>query len=232
MGKRKFKMPNALVILFILLVFMAALTYFVPAGEYTRVEGPNGRQMVDPTSFKFIESKPTNLLSFLSSIPKGFVESASVIAFTLIIAGAFEVIQRTGLLRIMVKKLSAKFSTNSEALIPVLMLVFGFIAAFVGTAELSMVYVPIILPLIISLGFNNMVAAAVPLVATVVGFTAAFTNPFTVGISHQITGLPMFSGMWLRAIVFVVYMIISCIYVTRYAKSIKTDSKTSIQKCS
>lgn len=229
MKQKKLKMPNALVILFILLIFMAALTYFIPAGQYTRIEGPNGRQMVDPTSFTFIDSKPTSLLGFLSSIPKGFVESASVIAFTLIIAGAFEVIQRTGLLRIMVKKLSTKFSKKSEALIPVLMMVFGFIAAFVGTAELSMVYVPIILPLIISLGFNNIVAVAVPLVATVVGFTAAFTNPFTVGISHQITGLPMFSGMWLRVIVFVIFMIISCIYVIRYAKSIKVDSHTSLQ---
>lgn len=65
MTEKKFKMPNALVILFILLVIMAALTYVIPASEYTRVEGPSGRMMVDPNSFEFIESNSTSLLELV-----------------------------------------------------------------------------------------------------------------------------------------------------------------------
>lgn len=132
-NRKKFKMPGAVVVLVILLVIISLLTYVVSAGQYDRVVGSGGREMVDPNSFHNIESTPTTLLQFLTSIPRGFVESAAVIAFTLIIAGAFEVIKRAGLLNVMVSKLSSKFSKNGTAIIPVLMVVFSLIAAFVGT---------------------------------------------------------------------------------------------------
>lgn len=108
------------------------------------------------------------------------------------------------------------------------MVVFSLIAAFAVTPELSMIYVPIILPLLLSLGFNPMTAVAIPLVGTVIGFTAAFTNPFTVGIAHQISGLPMFSGMWYRVIVYIILVPIASWYIMRYAKSIQKDPKISM----
>ena len=229
-NRKKFKMPGAVVVLVILLVIMSLLTYVIPAGEYDRVEVSEGREMVDPNSFHNIESSPTTLLQFLTSIPRGFVESAAVIAFTLIIAGAFEVIKNAGLLNVMVSKLSSKFSKNGIVIIPVLMVVFSLIAAFVGTPELSMIYVPIILPLLVSLGFDAMTSVAIPLVGTVIGFTAAFTNPFTVGIAHQISGLPMFSGMWYRIIVYIILVPIGSWYIMRYAKSIQKDPEISMKE--
>src|SRR5699024_8299936 len=123
-----------------------------------------------------------------------------------------------------------KFSNNGVILIPVLMVVFSLIAAFVGTPELSMIYVPIILPLLLSLGFDEMTAVAIPLVATALGFTAAFTNPFTVGIAHEISGLPMFSGMWYRVIVYIVVVPVASIYIMRYAKSQQKDPAIRIEE--
>ena len=227
-NKKKIKMPGAVVILFFLLVIMSLLSYIIPAGEFERVETESGRMMVVADSFKFVEKNPISLLDFFASIPQGFVNSSNVIVFNFIIAGAFSVLEKIGLINTMVEVLSNKYSNNGNTLIAILMVVFGLIAAFVGTPELCMVYVPIILPLIVSLGYNPMIAVAVPLVGTIVGFTAAFTNPFTVGISHQITGLPMFSGMWLRIIMFVVYIIVGCLYVINYAKKIKVEPELAI----
>ncbi|WP_073998150.1 YfcC family protein [Anaerococcus urinomassiliensis] len=226
--KKKIKMPGAVVILFILLIAMSLLSYIIPAGQFERVEAESGRMMVVADSFKFVENNPISLLDFFASIPQGFVNSSNVIVFNFIIAGAFSVLEKIGLINTMVEVLSNKYSNNGNTLIAILMVVFGLIAAFVGTPELCMVYVPIILPLIVSLGYNPMIAVAVPLVGTIVGFTAAFTNPFTVGISHQITGLPMFSGMWLRIIMFVVYIIAGCLYVINYAKKIKVEPELAI----
>lgn len=226
--KKKFKMPGAVVILFILLVIMTLLSYIIPAGQFERVESESGRMIVVADSFKFVDKNPISLLDFFASIPQGFVNSGNVIVFNFIIAGAFSVLEKIGLINTMVEVLSKKYSKNGNTLIAILMVVFGLIAAFVGTPELCMVYVPIILPLVVSLGYNPMVAVAVPLVGTIVGFTSAFTNPFTVGISHQITGLPMFSGMWLRIIMFVVYIIVGCLYVINYAKKIKVEPEIAI----
>ena len=227
-ANKKIKMPGAVVILFILLVAMSLLSYIIPAGQFERVEAESGRMMVVADSFKFVDRNPISLLDFFASIPQGFVNSANVIVFNFIIAGSFSVLEKIGLINTMVEVLSKKYAKNANTLIAILMVVFGLIAAFVGTPELCMVYVPIILPLIVSLGYNPMVAVAVPLVGTIVGFTSAFTNPFTVGISHQITGLPMFSGMWLRIIMFVVYIIVGCLYVINYAKKIKVEPEIAI----
>lgn len=48
------------------------------------------------------------------------------------------------------------------------MVVFSLIAAFVGTPELSMIYVPIILPLLLSLGFDAMTSVAIPITMIII----------------------------------------------------------------
>jgi len=58
--------------------------------------------------------------------------------------------------------------------------------AFIGMPELCMVYVPVILPLMLALGFDSMTAAATALIGSAAGFTAALTNP-----SH----IPHIAGM-------------------------------------
>lgn len=42
-------------ILFMFIVVMSILTYIIPAGEYNRIEGPDGRMIVDSTTYQKIE---------------------------------------------------------------------------------------------------------------------------------------------------------------------------------
>lgn len=226
--KKGFKMPHVFVILFTLIAIMALLTHVIPAGEYVRVPGPNNRMMVDPNQFNYVESNPSTLLDFLTAIPHGIIAAANVIAFTLILPGAFQVIQNTGLLVTVISKLAKRFSKNGILIVPVLMIATSLLAAFVGTAELSMVYISIIMPLALMMGFDTMLAAAIPLIATNIGFIGAFTNPFTVGIAHQIAGLPEFSGMWFRVLLWIVFITFGIIYTMRYAKKIQLNPELSL----
>ncbi|MGX7091964.1 YfcC family protein [Hutsoniella sourekii] len=224
MEKKKRRMPNSLVVLFILLIVVAILTYIIPAGQFARMVLDSGQEVADPQNFKFVERQPTGFFDFWNAIPKGFVKGSAVIAFTLIIAGTVEVIKKTGLIDGMVARLSNRLAGNGIWVIPILMFFFALIAAFIGTPELSLVYLPIIMPLVLSLGFNAMTAVGIVLVSTTcIGFSSGFTNPFTVGISHQITGLPMFSGMGYRVLVFAVFYVISVVYLMRYAKKHQRD---------
>ncbi|MUV38281.1 uncharacterized protein JNUCC1_02119 [Lentibacillus sp. JNUCC-1] len=68
--KRSFKMPHIYVILFILIVLSAIATYIVPAGEYERVPGPEGRTTIDPTSYTSVEQTPVGITDFLTVIPR------------------------------------------------------------------------------------------------------------------------------------------------------------------
>jgi len=52
------------------------------------------------------------------------------------------------------------------------------------------------------------------------GFAAGVCNPFTVGVAQSLAGLPMFSGMWLRAVSFVVIYALLLAFLLRHAKKI------------
>src|SRR5699024_6864629 len=77
-------------------------------------------------------------------------------------------------------------------------------------------------------GFDSMVGVAMVLVGVYAGFTAAFLNPFTVGVAQGIAELPLFSGMGFRMIVWVVFLLITVVYVMIYARKVKKNPELSI----
>jgi len=93
--------------------------------------------------------------------------------------------------------------------------------------ELTMVYVPIILPLMLALGFDSMTAVATALCGSAIGFTSALANPFTTIVGQKIAGLPLMSGWGFRLIALVVIGVVGIAYVMRYAAKVKKDPTSS-----
>lgn len=225
--RKKFELPHIYAILFLFSTLAAISTYFIPAGQYTRVPGPDGRTTIDPNSYTLIEQTPVGIGDFLTVIPRGLISAGEVVFFTFIIGGMFVVLRRTGIIEIAVEKLARKFSKNNIILIPTLTVVFAVIATLIGTPELSLVYIPVILPLMIALGFDSIVAAAIALVGTVVGFTAGVLNPINTGLAQKISGIPVFSGAGYRTIIFMISVSVGVFFIMRYARKIKNDPTQS-----
>ncbi|MBS7660835.1 YfcC family protein [Pseudomonas lalucatii] len=223
-------MPHIYVILFVFSAIAAVLTYIVPAGVYDRVPGPNGRTTIDPDSFRVVESTPVGLVDFMLAVPKGLIDAGVVVFFTLIIGGMFMVLRRTGIIEVGVDKLTRRFAHNSILVIPVLMVTFAVIATLIGTQELALVYVPVILPLMIALRFDSVTAAAVALCATTAGFTAGVLNPINTGLGQQLADLPVFSGMTLRILAFVAILGVGIVYVMRYALKVRGNPEFSLMR--
>ena len=194
MKEKKVKVPHIFIILLSIMAIMAVLSYLIPAGEFVRVDGPDGRMVIDPDSYKVVESNPTTIMDLFKAIPEGFVEAGWVIALTFCVGGGFVVVKKTMAINAAISWLSKKFSKKGIIVIPILMITFAIIDCFIGMCELTMVYVPIILPLMFALGFDSMTAAATALVGSAIGFSAAIANPFTTGIGQKIAGLPLYSG--------------------------------------
>ncbi|WP_213638196.1 YfcC family protein [Pseudomonas lalucatii] len=228
--KKPFEMPHIYVILFVFSAIAAVLTYIVPAGVYDRVPGPNGRTTIDPDSFRVVESTPVGLVDFMLAVPKGLIDAGVVVFFTLIIGGMFMVLRRTGIIEVGVDKLTRRFAHNSILVIPVLMVTFAVIATLIGTQELALVYVPVILPLMIALRFDSVTAAAVALCATTAGFTAGVLNPINTGLGQQLADLPVFSGMTLRILAFVAILGVGIVYVMRYALKVRGNPEFSLMR--
>ncbi|WP_241959929.1 YfcC family protein [Staphylococcus gallinarum] len=224
---KKFNMPHIYVILFIFGVIATISTYFIPSGQFKRIKGPEGREMVDADSFHFISSKPVGIVDFISIIPKGLIEAGEIVFFTLIIGGMFMVLRKTGIIEIAVDKLARRFINQSVLIIPVLTTVFAIVATLIGTAELSLVYIPVIIPLIIALGYDSITATAIVLCGTVVGFTVGVLNPINTGLAQKLSGIPVFSGIGLRIILFIVVLAVTIMFIMRYAQKIKNKPTLS-----
>ncbi|WP_436960742.1 YfcC family protein [Staphylococcus xylosus] len=226
-SKKKFKMPHIYVILFVFGVIATIATYIVPSGEFKRIKGPEGREMVDADSFHYITSAPVGIVDFISIIPRGLIEAGEIVFFTLIIGGMFMVLRRTGIIEIAVDNLARRFIYKSIFIIPVLTAVFAIVATLIGTAELSLVYIPVIIPLIIALGYDSITATAIALCGTVVGFTVGVLNPINTGLAQKLSGIPVFSGISLRIILFIVVLAVTIVFIMRYAKKVQKQPTLS-----
>lgn len=222
------RMPDIYVILFVFTAIAALLTHVIPAGLYDRVTLPNGRIAIDPETFRHVAPSPVGFEAFMMAIPRGLMDASQVVFFTLIIGGMFMVIRQTGIIDVAVDRLTRRFAGRSVLMIPVLMVTFAVIATLIGTQELALVYVPVILPLMIALRFDSVTAVAIALLATTAGFTAGVLNPINTGLGQTIAQLPLYSGMGLRALLLVCLLAAAVAYVMRYAALVRRDPSRSL----
>lgn len=113
-------------------------------------------------------------------------------------------------------------------LIPIFMFLFSLTGAFLGFAEENIVFIPVAISLARALGYDAIVGMSLVTLGGAVGFNSAMMNPFTVGIAQGIAELPLFSGIGLRFIVWIVLLAVSIYYVMRYAMKIKDKPELSI----
>ena len=225
---KTFHVPNTFIILMGLILIIGILTYFIPAGTYDRYyDEVTGREIVDPNSFHEVEKNPMTIVQYFTSAVDGFVEAGYVVALTFAVGGGFYVLEKAGIITGAISSLARKLKNRGIIIIPILMTAFALCDCFVGMCELTMVYVPIILPLMLAMGFDSMTAAATALIGSQVGFTLALANPFTTIIGQKIAGLPLMSGWQYRLIMMICFLTVAIIFVCRYAKKVQKDPLSS-----
>ena len=227
--KKRFKFPHPVVIMFTLVLILAILSWFIPAGQYTMVEDPvSGRMVVDPDSYTVVESNPIGFFEFFQAFPQGMVDAAEITFFIMITAAAFNVITATGAVNAGIARVSYAFRNQAKLMIPAILTVFSVGGVTFGMAEEVIVFVPIGIALAIALGFDAMVGTAVVVMGAACGFCAGVMNPFTVGVAQSIAELPTFSGWELRLVVLIAMLVVTSAYLMRYANRIKKDPTKSV----
>lgn len=226
---KRFKLPHTLVLVYLLVFFVYLLTWIIPSGEFELVER-DSRMVTASGTFHYVEKKSVGPEALLLAPIRGFQEGVFIIAFLFVIGGAFAVIQNTGTIDIVIKRMADGFSRHPKLqrfIIPVLMLVFSLAGSVFGMSEETIPFVLIFIPLAISLGYDSVVGVAIPFLGSAAGFAAAFFNPFTVGIAQGLSGLPLYSGLAYRLIVWFIGTAVVIAYVMVYAERVRKNPTSS-----
>ncbi|MBQ3722090.1 MAG: YfcC family protein [Bacteroidales bacterium] len=213
-GKKR--TPDTFVILFALIVICAALTWFVPGGSY--VHGEDGS-----LSFERVEAVPQTWQVF-SALYEGFKLQAGIIAFILIVGGAFWVLNATGAVSSGIRHFIARVGKYDRLVLVSVAVLFSLGGAVFGMSEETIPFVGIVVPLVVSLGYDAVVGLLVVYVAANIGFSSAFLNPFTVGIAQEMAGLPLFSGMGWRIFCWALLTALYVGFVLWYARRVRARS--------
>ena len=221
----------ALIILFFLMALTYALTFLLPAGQYERVVTDGTESIVAGTYHSVAGGLPLwrwLLSPFLALGATGSGTVIAIIAFLLVIGGAFNAMDECGVLSYMFNRVYRMFETQKYRLLLLVSLFFMCLGAFVGSFEECVPLVPIAVALAYSLGWDALVGLGMSLLAVGFGFSTGVLNPFTVGVAQELVGLPMFSGIWMRLVTFVLIYGLLIAFLIPYAKRIERNPKRSL----
>ena len=87
-----------------------------------------------------------------------------------------------------------------------------------GMAEETLGFYALVVPLMLSLGYDRMVAAATILVGAGIGVLASTVNPFATGVASDAAGISIGDGIGFRFLMYLVLVPVGVLFVLRYAK--------------
>ena len=217
---------TAIVVIFCLMVASYLLTLTIPGGEYARIEDASGNLVLDTAAgFHFTQGGipfwKWALSPFLVLGASGSGTLIAVILFLLVIGGIFTALDKCGLMAYILNKTASQFCAVRYRLMAIVVLFFMALGSLIGSFEECVPLVPLVVALAVNLGWDRMTGVGMSLLAGGCGFAAGVCNPFTVGVAQQLAGLPMFSGLWLRALSFVLIYGLLLMFLRIYARKIE-----------
>jgi uncharacterized ion transporter superfamily protein YfcC len=238
--------PSALTVLAIVLLATWILTFFIPSGRYeVNDDGapiPGTYEQVDaPLSFgekvKDFFLSPVNGLYGIQDTETGFVDpdasgilygSAGVFLFVLAIGIFITVMFATGALDRGIARLAYAVRGRGWLLIVAIMCVFSLLGSVEGMAEETLGFYGLIVPLMLALGYDRMVAVGVIIVGAGVGVMGSTVNPFSIGVASGFADTGIGDGIGLRLIMWITFTAVAIAYVLRYAHRILATPEASM----
>ena len=221
---KKFRMPTAYTILFVLLILVAAATWLIPAGSYEH--GEDGAPAAG--TYHQVEQQPQGPGDVVLASFEGFYDAVDVAVFILMVGGFLGVVMRTGAIDAGVSNVIRLLGGREIWLVPALMILFSLGGTSFGMWEETMAFYPLLVPVFVSAGYDALTGVAVVLLGSGAGVLASTVNPFATGIAAGFAGVSLGDGLGLRLLMLVVFDAAAIWYVTRYAVKVRRDPSRSL----
>ena len=171
---------------------------------------------------------------FLNYVFEGLVtgdrsgSAVGICALILVVGGAFGIIMKTGAIDAGIYAFIQKTKGLERLALPLLFILFSLGGATFGMAEECIPFSMIMVPFVIALGYDSIVAVTVTYVASQVGNAVSWMSPFSVAVAQGIAGIPVLSGATFRLVMWVAVTILAAGYMMIYAECIRKNPTHSV----
>lgn len=234
---KKIGFPHSYALLFALIIVCAVLTWVVPSGQFeTTAEMVNGseRTVIVPGTFQEIAKTSGDgdlrqgLTAVLEAPGNGIAAAVDVIAFVLILGGAFGIILKTGAIDRGLKALADFLGAKGILVIPLMMILISAGGSTYGMSEELIPLFIIFITFMLTMGFDSMTAVLTLFVASQIGYIASTINPFNVLIAQGVADVHGNPLLWLRLVYWVILTGIGIAFVMRYALKVRRNPESSV----
>jgi uncharacterized ion transporter superfamily protein YfcC len=246
-GASRWRFPSAFTVLFAVTVAVWLLAFIVPSGVYKTDEASgrpipgsyaragSGLSVVDRLHDLFMA--PVNGLLGTKSTDTGVIGpyetgklfgAAGVFLFVLAIGIFITMSMKSGAIDAGIGRISARFAGPGIALIIILMVLFSVGGTTEGMAEETLGFYALVVPLMLRLGYDRMVAASVILLGAGIGTLASTINPFATGVASGAADISIGDGIGLRLVMYLVLTAVTIGYVVRYARKVRSNPELSL----
>ncbi|CYV50985.1 C4-dicarboxylate anaerobic carrier protein [Streptococcus suis] len=228
--KKGFKLPSSYTILMLIIAFMAVMTWIIPAGQYQVDEA--GRLVAG--TYEKVAQNPQGIYDVFMApvramLGHGATEAAINVAFFIIMVGAFlGVVNETGALDVGIASIVKRFKGREKMLIYILMPLFALGGSTYGMGEETMAFFPLLVPVMMAVGFDSITGVAIILLGSQIGCLASTVNPFATVVASDAAGVSVADGMIWRLVFFVVILAMGVLFVANYAEKVKNDPTKSL----
>ena len=218
-----------LILLTVILLFSGSLSYFIPQGSFQKDE--TGAIIAD--SYVGGEIDGIAFWRVITAPFRVFVSSDAltiifISLFLLIMSGVFNLLEKTGGIRVILGKTVRKFASKRTGVVCITLLFFMLFGSFFGMFEELVTLLPLVIVLMLSMGMDTLTGVGVCMLGACFGFSAAITNPFSVGLASDLAGTYVLRGVWLRILFFgLVYALVAG-FLLLHVRRIRKDPQRSL----
>ena len=224
--KLRLKFPDTPLLLVIIIIVAAIMTYLVPAGAFDRVlDEATGRELVQAGTYHAVNSNPISFMALIESIYNGMVDASEIGWFIFVVGGSFGILTKSGAIASGLNRLIGRFQGRESVMIVIIMTAFFIGGMSYGMGEEIIPLIAILVPIAIKMGYDPVVGVSMAVVGLYSGYSAGALNPFNTGIAQSICELPLFSGLGLRILLGVGALAIAIEHTIRHGRKFKQSGQ-------
>lgn len=192
------------------------------------LDGSINKPISIPDTYEKIEQHPQGILDFIMSPVDGIMDTVDIMVFVLILGGIIGLINETGTFDAAIAALSRRTKGKEFFLVIAISLLIAIGGTTFGLAEETIALYPILMPIFLASGYDAIVCIAAIYMGSSVGTMFSTVNPFSIAIASDAAGVSFKEGLIFRIVALALAMVITLIYIWRYARRVREDDKNSI----